>query len=142
MRELLDPLCREHDVAIELEDIGPELTVKAYEGSLHQVLFNLVANAIQASPRGAVVYVAAGPAEQDYVSITIRDRGPGIAAEVRARMFEPFVTADTGGTPRHGLGLGLAIVKNIVDSLKGRIAVESTPGEGTCFRVDLPSKQQ
>jgi PAS domain S-box-containing protein len=141
--ELLDPLFREHDVGAEVEDIPRELTVRAYEGSLQQVMFNLLANAVQASPRAAVVRVTAGPADsvgQDHVRISICDRGPGIPAEIRAKMFEPFVTADAGSAPNHGLGLGLAIVKNIVESLRGRITVEGAPGDGTCFHVDLPAK--
>ena len=138
--EMLEPLRRQHEVTIETGVIPPELTVRAYEGSLQQILFNLLANAIQASPPAAVVRVAAGPADTHHVRISVRDRGPGIPDEVRARMFEPFVSADTGSSPKHGLGLGLTIVKNIVESLHGRITVDSALGEGTCFHVDLPAE--
>jgi signal transduction histidine kinase len=88
------------------------------------------------------VDVTAEPADEDHLRISIRDRGSGIPAEVRDRMFEPFVTADTGSIPRQGLGLGLAVVKSIVDSLGGRIEVETHSSEGTCFHVYLPSKQE
>jgi PAS domain S-box-containing protein len=138
---MLEPLCREHEVSVECEAISPELTVRAYAGSLQQVLYNLLANAIQASPRAAVVHVAAELADEDHVRIAIRDRGPGIPADMRERMFEPFVSAETGGIPKQGLGLGLAVVRSIVDSLGGRIGFECTPGEGTCFHVYLSPKQ-
>jgi signal transduction histidine kinase len=138
---MLEPLLREHEVTVERGAISSALTVRANPGSLEQVLFNVIANAIQASPRTAGVDITAEPADEDYVKISIRDQGPGIPAEVRYRMFEPFVTADTGSIPRQGLGLGLAIVKSIVDSLGGRIEVETPSGEGTCFHVYLPSKQ-
>ena len=138
---LLEPLCREHEVTVELGTILPELTVRACAGSLQQVLYNLAANAIQASPRAAVIHVAAELADEDYVRISVRDQGRGIPAEVRDRIFEPWVSADAGGLPKQGLGLGLAVVKSIVDSLGGRIEFQSTPGEGTCFCVYLPSKR-
>jgi PAS domain S-box-containing protein len=139
---MLEPLCREHEVTVECEAISPQLTVRANAGSLQQVLYNLLANAIQASPRAAIVHVAAELAAEDYVRIAIRDRGAGIPAEVQERMFEPFVSADTGDIPKQGLGLGLAIVKSIVESLGGRIGFEITKGEGTCFHVYLPSQQR
>ena len=139
---LLEPLRCENEVTVELAAVSPALMVRAYPGGLQQVLYNLVTNAIHASPRAAVVHVAAELAGEDYVKISIRDRGPGIPAKMQARMFEPFVSADTGNATAGGLGLGLglSIVKSIVDSLRGRIEFESMLGEGTCFRVYLPSK--
>ena len=56
-------------------------------------------------------------------------------------MFEPFFSADPGNGTREGIGLGLSIVRSIVESLGGKIEFESRPGEGTCFHVDLPSRQ-
>ena len=104
--ELLEPLCRQKEVTVEVETISPELTVRACEGSLQQILFNLVANAIEASPPAAVVHVAAAPADQDYARISIRDRRPGISNGVRAHMFEPFVSADVGSVPSMGWASG------------------------------------
>ena len=68
------------------------------------------------------------------VHITIRDRGLGIKAEDRVRIFDPYFT-----TKRTGSGLGLAIAKNIIEGLGGSIALESRPGEGTEIRVELPA---
>ena len=138
---LVEILRRECEVAVELATVSPGLTVRAYPGGLQRVLYHLLTNAIHASPRGAVVGVAAELADEDHVRISIHDRGGGIPAEVRDRIFEPFFSADTDGIPKHGLGIGLAVVKNIVDSLQGRIEFVTMLGQGTCFRVYLPSKQ-
>ena len=69
---------------MEVGAVPPEVTVRAYEGSLQQILFNLLANAIEVSSPAAVVHVTACPADQDCVRISVRDHGPGIPAEVRA----------------------------------------------------------
>ena len=138
---MLEPLGREHEVAMELAPVSPTLIVKAPEGSLQQVLYNLTVNAVQASPRNGVVNIVAEPVDKDYVRISIRDRGPGIPAEVRERMFEPFFSADTASRAKEGIGLGLSIVRSIVESLGGKIEFESRVGKGTCFHVYLPSKQ-
>ena len=69
----------------------------------------------------------------DRVAVTVWDRGPGIAPENMAHIFDPYFT-----TRRAGTGLGLPISKNIVEGLGGSIAVTSRPGEGTEIRIDLP----
>ena len=122
------------------EAIPPELTVRAYEGSLQQILFNLVANAIQASPPAGSRARGRRPGRQRpcHGSVSaIRDRES--PSRSRPGCSSRSVSTDAGGTAKHGLGLGLAIVKNIVESLQGRITFESTLGEGTCFHVDLPA---
>lgn len=138
---MLEPLRREREVSIELAPISPTLTVKAPDGSLQQVLYNLVANAIQASPPGAVVRIAAERADDDHVRISVCDQGPGIPAAVQRRMFEPFFSSDVGSQTGQRLGLGLSIVRQIVESAKGRIKFRSTDGEGTSFHVFLPAGQ-
>ena len=68
------------------------------------------------------------------MSITIRDRGTGVASEDMARVFDPYFT-----TKRTGSGLGLAIAKNIIEGMGGSIVLESHVGVGTEIRIDLPS---
>jgi len=72
------------------------------------------------------------------VEITVSDDGPGIAADVIPRIFDPFFTTKDVG---EGSGLGLSIVHGIVDRHGGRIEVESQLGQGTTFRITLPSRQ-
>lgn len=112
---------------------------------LRQVLVNVIANAIDASPsRGAVTIstelVSAGAGSETetrtakkQARITIADQGKGMDETTRDRMFEPFFS-----TKKRGTGLGLAIVKQIVEQHGGTISVESEPDKGTTFRIDLP----
>lgn len=114
------------------------LTVRAPEGSLHQVLYNLTANAMEASPRGGVVSVVAALADDDRAIITVSDQGAGTTADARDRIFEPFYSSKTGDDPTDGPGLGLSIVNNTVDSVGGSVDFQSQPDKGTCFCVRLP----
>ncbi len=102
-----------------------------------QVFTNLVLNAYEAmGPGGGKLRVAAAVAQSDGrrgVEITFEDTGPGVPAELRGQVFNPFFT-----TKESGVGLGLSIVSKIVDDHRGWIHLASEPGEGACFRVFLP----
>jgi signal transduction histidine kinase len=112
---------------------------------LRQVLVNVIANAIDASPSRGVVTIstevvsaAAGNETKDramkkQARISIADQGKGMDKTTLERMFEPFFS-----TKKRGTGLGLAIVKQIVEQHEGSISVESEPDKGTTFRIDLP----
>jgi PAS domain S-box-containing protein len=142
--ELLEPLCREHEVTVEMEPVPCELTVWVPDGSLQQILYNLIANAVHASCHGGGVNVSADyvdNVDKNCVRISIRDQGHGIPAELYDRVFEPFFSVATADSTKPGLGLGLSIVKSIVGSVGGKIELQSTVGVGTTFRVYLPSKK-
>jgi PAS domain S-box-containing protein len=116
------------------------------EGRLHQVLLNLVDNAIKFTEKGQVVVeveMAASTAnpctpvtgEVAVLAFSVCDSGIGIPAEKLATIFDPFVQADSSSTRRYGgTGLGLAIAAQLVGLMGGRLLVESAPGEGSCFR--------
>jgi PAS domain S-box-containing protein len=106
---------------------------------LRQVLFNLAGNAIKFTEHGGVSIIVE-PAEQaGEIAISVRDTGIGISAEDRSRVFLEFEQADSGSTRKYGgTGLGLTISKRIVESMGGAIGLESTPGEGSTFRVTIP----
>lgn len=100
------------------------------------VLLNLATNAAQAMPGGGRVELGLETsAAPDCVRIWMRDEGPGIPAEVQARMFEPFFTTKPAG---QGSGLGLAIVHNQVAAFDGQVRVESAEGTGTLIAIELP----
>jgi PAS domain S-box-containing protein len=105
---------------------------------LEQVLQNLLSNAIKYG-RGHPIEVRVG-ADAERAWLTVRDEGMGIAPEGQARLFQRF---ERLASERHygGLGLGLWIVKQIVDALEGRILVESAPGTGSTFTVELPRQR-
>ena len=110
---------------------------------LSQVFVNVIANAVDASPKRAAVVIATevidvAPSDDDRVvkkraRITIADQGSGMDKATLDRIFEPFFS-----TKKRGTGLGLAIVKQIVEQHEGTITVESSSGKGTTFRIDLP----
>lgn len=119
------------------KNYSPDIPPVRVEAELMEhVITNLLSNAAQASPRGAVVTVKtrlADTAEGLKAEIAIIDRGSGIDPKHIENIFNPFFT-----TKAEGVGLGLAIVSKIVDEHGGQIAVESTQGEGSVFRVYLP----
>ncbi|WPZ35933.1 ATP-binding protein [Thalassobaculum sp. OXR-137] len=127
-------------VELELDEELPRVPCKP--GEINQVLLNLISNAVdaidEARAPGAVGTITIRTlVDGDMAEIQVEDDGPGMAPEVRARIFDMFFTTKPTGK---GTGQGLAIVAAIVAGHKGRILVDSTPGEGTTFRVRLPLK--
>jgi two-component system sensor histidine kinase KdpD len=103
-----------------------------------QVLVNLLENAVKYSPPGSPLCVAAEPASEGDVQVSVADRGPGIRAGHETRIFEKFERSSTDGSAG-GVGLGLAICRAIVIAHGGRIWVEERPGGGALFKLTLPS---
>ncbi|HJS83876.1 MAG TPA: ATP-binding protein, partial [Acetobacteraceae bacterium] len=108
---------------------------------VRQILFNLVGNAIKFTDHGYVRVSAESQAEGDggvRVSLSVTDSGIGMDETTRARLFEPFTQADSSTTRRFGgTGLGLSIVRRLAQLMGGDVAVESAPGSGSRFTVDL-----
>ncbi|HET7565775.1 MAG TPA: ATP-binding protein, partial [Gemmatimonadaceae bacterium] len=137
------PECGERaDVMVE----GDSVMLEGDEDLLHRAVFNLTLNAVQAAPdRGRVkVEVSAVPVDQvphgvafhsGAVALRVTDNGPGIPADIRARVFDPFFTTKVGGT-----GLGLPIVHRAIEAHRGFVFVDSN-GSGTRFTVLLPCSQ-
>jgi signal transduction histidine kinase len=122
------------NVRLEFEGLAEEISVLASEDALSEVLSNLIVNAIEAQPNGGRVRVAL-VRQMDKLQINVEDDGPGISAELRARIFQPFFTTKATGT-----GLGLAIVARRIAEMGGTIACESPlrNGAGTRFRLTVP----
>lgn len=115
---------------------APRLEVLADPQSLDQILQNLVSNARDAmGPAGTLNLVLSTDAGR--VQVEVRDDGPGLPPDHMARLFEPFFTTKPSGT-----GLGLATVRNLVHQNQGTIRVESKPGRGTAFFIELPVPAQ
>ena len=127
---------------VELSSEGP-VWIDADAGHLRQLMWNLLRNAVEASPEGRPIFVevavedaaaeAPKPNGAGWARISVRDGGPGISTENLARIFEPFFSTKEGGT-----GLGLATVHRIVEEHQGRIEVETPQAGGTAFTVRLP----
>ncbi len=114
--------------------------VTARPGELQQVWTNLLANALDAMGDEGLLTVVVEPSGTDQVIVRIVDDGPGIAPELREKIFVPQFTTKNGRV-QFGLGLGLSISRRIIDAHGGAIAVDSTPGR-TEFTVELPSSTQ
>jgi signal transduction histidine kinase len=124
-------------------DIPPDLpAVWADAHSLEQILINLLVNAAQAADKeDSRVKLRARVTDRwlERLVIEVSDNGRGMDKETRQRVFDPFFTTK----PRpEGTGLGLYVVHTLVGALRGRIEVESAPGEGTTFRVALPDQDR
>jgi two-component system sensor kinase FixL len=101
---------------------------------IQQVLLNLMRNAVEAMHDSAKreLLLAAAPADNDMIRVTVADTGSGIAPEVVAQLFQPFIT-----TKQQGMGVGLSICRTIVESHGGQIWAEPNPGGGTVFHFTL-----
>jgi signal transduction histidine kinase len=137
---LMAPEAAAAEVEIEVAGETDTPKVMAVRDQIHQVLLNLLLNAIQASPPGGKVHIritSGGPGGREGAAIEFVDAGPGIAEEDLERIFDPFFT--TKG-PDQGSGLGLMICHRIIADHQGTIEVSSWPGEGATFRVHLPAQ--
>ncbi|MFN8652194.1 MAG: PAS domain S-box protein [Gemmatimonadales bacterium] len=134
---LLEQINRSTGVKIDVNLAGLPATVRLPEAILRQALYNLVQNAVEASPPGGVVEVLAR-VDQDVFVLQVRDRGPGIPLEIRERVFEPFFTTKTATVRTGGMGLGLSLVGRSVQALGGQVEIHDREGGGTEFVVRLP----
>ena len=125
---------------ITLENKLPSgLIAKADPDRLRQVLWNLIDNAIKYGRPAGAVTITGRVLDEKSVEICVRDDGPGIPAEARARVFERFYRADKARSREQGgTGLGLAIVKHVVQAHGGEVRVESELGQGATFCFTLP----
>ena len=141
----LGVLAEEGRVRIDLDLPDSPVPVSGDWTMLRQAVVNLLDNAIKHSPPDAVVALACRT-HADLAEITVADQGPGIPAEHLPHLFDRFYRVDAArgrqdGDSRGGFGLGLAITRWAVESHGGRIAAESTPGQGSVFRIALPRER-
>jgi two-component system sensor kinase FixL len=128
---------KEKSIRVTLQ-LAPDLPeVLAERVQIQQVLLNIIRNAIEAMERQPVRTLTIAARQVDAsVEISVADTGVGLATEVRAQLFQPFVT-----TKPEGMGIGLSICRTIVESHRGRLWAEDNPGGGTVFRFTLPTAE-
>ncbi|RJR18738.1 MAG: DUF3365 domain-containing protein [Nitrospiraceae bacterium] len=138
------------DVAISFQSIAgeknitfrltaaPDVLIDADEDRIRQVLINLVSNALKYGPDNSEIEMSVKETD-GYVTVYIKDEGPGIPDDIRGKIFDKFYTIGK----RHGTGLGLAICKGIIEAHKGEINVTSEPGAGNnAFYFTLPKRKE
>ena len=140
--EMMQVEAERSGVALAAELSPPGLPcARADATRLRQVLLNLLSNAIKYNRPGGRAWLAlhAGTGgDADRVGVSVRDDGPGIAADEMARLFEPFFRGRRGHGAIEGAGIGLTVTQALVDAMGGRIEARSRPGEGSVFAVWLP----
>ena len=129
---------RARGVSIALEAPPEPLHAWVAEESLKEVFFNIIENAVEASPEGAAVRVTLAMAGGN-VRISVADSGPGIPPDVAPRIFEPFFTTKNGSTMR-GMGLGLPISQRIIKRMGGNIEFETASVRGSIFHIKFPQR--
>jgi len=135
---LLQPLAAAKAVGLQIERVGDATVDTAVldGGRIHQVLSNLVGNAVKFSPEGTCVVVRWRVAASE-LTVSVEDCGPGIPADLLPHIFGAFWQANL--TDRRGVGLGLWIARAIVDGHGGRIWVDSIEGKGATFHFAIPT---
>jgi signal transduction histidine kinase len=126
---------RRQRIAIDVPDEAREASVDS--AKLHDVMRNLVENAVHYSPDGAQVQITAARDAGAY-TITVADSGPGIPPEDLTRVFERFYRVDKSRSRPGGTGLGLAIVKHLVELHGGTVRATNRPGGGAAVTITLP----
>ena len=147
---MLDPMAHKLGVRLRVEELRPELFMRADESQILQAVTNLIVNAMQVSPTDETVTVQVdgqrgkapadvGGREGAFVHIAVVDHGSGLAPDVVEHMFEPFFTTKRA---EEGTGLGLPVAQGIARDHGGWISVENANARGTRFTLHLPAAER
>jgi signal transduction histidine kinase len=131
---------RKSQVKIEVDAGGAPGVLPVPSALLRQAVYNLVQNAVEASPPGGIVKVRAW-VERSVFWLSVRDQGPGVPDEMKEKIFEPFMTTKRE-LKTAGMGLGLSLVRRSVQALGGRIEIHDADGGGAEFRIRLSLADQ
>ena len=133
----LEPKAKQFNVNLDFQLVSKDLRAEGEERSIFRALLNIVKNAIEASDKpDAFIRIRVQEIDPEYYQVTIEDNGQGMSDEVKANIFQAFFS--TKG--EKGTGLGLMIIDRTVKAHQGKIQVESTFGQGTCFTLIFPKK--
>ncbi len=132
--ELYEYVAEERKVTVQI-DCPATLMVNADKNRLRQVFANLLDNAIKYTPEGGKVTIR-GLSKDARAIIEFEDTGPGIPIQEQPRIWERLYRGDKSRSQR-GLGLGLSLVKAVVEAHRGKVSVQSEPGRGAIFRVEI-----
>jgi len=136
--QLMQPLLDKHDQKFALDLPEPSPIVLADWRRTVQALVNLLANAVKYGPDNAEISLSA-VVEDDWVRISVADRGPGVLLKHRSDLFRRFVHHEAkDNKSQYGVGLGLSVVKAVVEAQDGQVGIEDRPGGGLVFWFTLP----
>lgn len=141
---LLNPEAARKAIALSMHfDARLPASVMVDPTRLRQMILNLLSNAVKFTPAGGAVTLVVGPLPDGEVRLEVRDTGPGIAPELRQKLFQDFVqlsdpAAEAVEVAVQGTGLGLAITARLADMMGGRIGCDGGPGGGSVFWIEIP----
>jgi len=139
--DTLRPVAQKKRITMHLDAGPPGAEVFCDSEAVHQIMTNLLDNAIKYTPEEGQIYISAVPVQGDRIEVRVRDTGIGIPAEDLGRLFERFYRVDKARSRElGGTGLGLAIVKHLARALGGDVRVESDLGRGSTFAFTLPTE--
>ncbi|NDZ13474.1 histidine kinase [Variovorax sp. WS11] len=127
---------RRHRIRVTMAPSPEEAHSLINRELIARAINNLLGNALKFSPAGSSIVCAVEPHPRAW-AVLVRDEGPGIAEELRAQVFEPFIRG-SAAADIDGAGLGLAFVKTVAQRHGGKVLLDSTPGHGSAFRLVLP----
>lgn len=133
----IEQVNRNTGVELDVQLGGIAAVVRLSDSILRQCVYNLVQNAIEASPRGGKVVVS-GVIEGAEFVLRVRDSGPGVPYEMRERIFEPFISTKASQLSTGGMGLGLSLVRRALDAAGGSIEITDAVGGGAEFTARIP----
>jgi signal transduction histidine kinase len=135
--EFVEPMLQEGNIQLRIEPSTSAYSVLADQQKLVQLFLNLLSNAIKYNrPNGSIIVTR--EAVGDQIRIKVADTGNGLSAEQQSKLFQPFERLGAERTKISGTGLGLALCKKMVELMDGSIGVESVPGSGSTFWIQLP----
>jgi len=137
-RAMVEPQAQQRRIGMVFSRLEQPCHVKADRTRLKQVLINLLFNAIKYNQRGGHVTVTCALDEPGMVRIQVRDTGPGLDPEQMTQLFQPFNRLGQEAGEEEGTGIGLVVAQRLVHLMGGQIGVESSPGVGSVFWVELP----
>lgn len=136
--QIVEPIANQKEIALKLA--CPDIHVQCDKQRIMRVAVNLISNAVKFAPKNSEIDIQAIADSANSVEVSVRDRGPGIAPEHHAAVFERFKQVSReDSTKKGGSGLGLAICKAFVEAHGGSVGLESKVGEGSRFWFRLPS---
>jgi signal transduction histidine kinase/ActR/RegA family two-component response regulator len=139
--ELVRPLARQHAALLVTEDAPGLPPARADRRRLVEVVLNFLSNAVKYGGPGGTVTVGA-ERRGGLVRLRVTDRGPGIDPELLPRLFQPFDRLGAERTEIEGTGIGLALSRGLVEAMGGRVGVDTAPGRGSTFWLELPTAHE